>query len=98
MASRLTWLVSGVGVISSAAAAVHPALLIPVAVILIALGTLPLLITTVALVAVFSPDPDRRSAAHQVLDRLLATLGSGDAARDISPVIGDQRHIDGSVV
>ena len=40
-----------------------------------ALGGVPLLlITALALVAVYSPDPDRRAAAEKILDRLLATL------------------------
>lgn len=44
-----------------------------------ALGGLPLLlIVTLALVAVYSPDPSRREAAEKVLDRLLTTLRPRD--------------------
>lgn len=77
MAGTLVRLVSGVGAASGTAVAVaaQPTLLIPVLVTLTALGGLPLLlITTVALAAVYSIDPDRRTAAEKVLDRLLTAL------------------------
>jgi len=77
MAGTLARLISGVGAASGTAVAiaVQPTLLIPVLVILTALGSLPLLlITTLALAAVYSTDPKRRAAAAKVLDRLLATL------------------------
>jgi hypothetical protein len=57
------------------AVAVQPTLLVPVLVTLTALGGLPLLLVTImALAAVYSTDPDRRIAAEKVLDRLLTTL------------------------
>ena len=77
MAGTLVRLASGVGAASgtAVAVAVQPTLLVPVLVILIALGSLPLLlITTLALAAVYSTDPVRRTAAEKVLDRLLTTL------------------------
>jgi len=77
MAGTLTRLVSGVGAAggTAVAVAVQPTLLIPVLVTLTALGSLPLLlITTLALAAVYSADPNRRTAAEKVLDRLLTTL------------------------
>ena len=73
----LTRLVSGVGAAggTAVAVAVQPTLLIPVLVTLTALSSLPLLlITTLALAAVYSADPNRRTAAEKVLDRLLTTL------------------------
>jgi hypothetical protein len=55
--------------------ALQPALLIPTLVTAAVLGGLPLLlITTLALIAVYSPDPARRIAAEKILDRLLITL------------------------
>jgi len=77
MAGTLTRLVSGVGAAggTAVAVAVQPTLLIPVLVTLTALSSLPLLlITTLALAAVYSTDPNRRTAAEKVLDRLLTTL------------------------
>ena len=77
MVGTLTRLVSGVGAAggTAVAVAVQPTLLIPVLVTLTALGSLPLLlITTLALAAVYSADPNRRTAAEKVLDRLLTTL------------------------
>jgi len=57
------------------ALAIQPALLGPVMVALAVLGVLPLLlISTLALVAVYSPDPARRKNAGEILDRLLAIL------------------------
>lgn len=69
-------LASGVGVGGTAlAVALQPGLLEPVLVTVGALGGLPLLlITTLALVAVYSADPGRRAAAEKILDLLLATL------------------------
>lgn len=77
MAGTLARLASGVGAASgtAVAVAVQPMLLIPVLVTLTALASLPLLlITTVALAAVYSTDPNRRIAAEKVLDRLLTTV------------------------
>jgi len=57
------------------AVAIQPALLGPVVVTVAALGILPLLlISTLALVAVYSPDPARRKDAGKILDRLLTIL------------------------
>ena len=56
-------------------------MLVPILVTGAALGGLPLLlITTLALVAVYSPDPVRRAAAEKILDRLLTTLRPREAA------------------
>ncbi|MGH3695956.1 MAG: hypothetical protein ACRDRX_18515 [Pseudonocardiaceae bacterium] len=73
MASRL---VTGVGTGGAAlAAAVQPGLLMPIALVAAVLGGLPLLlIATLALVAVYSRDPDRRVTAEKILDRLLSAL------------------------
>jgi nitrate/nitrite transporter NarK len=73
VASRLA---SGVGAGGAAlVAAVQPGLLVPVTLVAAVLGGLPLLlITTLALVAVYSHDPDRRTAAENILDRLLSAL------------------------
>lgn len=70
------WLGGGVGAGSAVlAVAFQPALLVPILVTAAALGGLPLLlITTLALVAVYSPDPSRRAVAEKILDRLLTTL------------------------
>ena len=68
---------SGVGIASgtAVAVAVQPTLFIPVFVTLIALGSLPLLlIITLALAAVYSTYPERRTAAENILDRLLSTV------------------------
>lgn len=57
------------------AIAVQPGLLVPVLLASAALGGLPLLlITTLALVVVFTRVPARQAAAERVLDRLLSTL------------------------
>ncbi|MGH3973438.1 MAG: hypothetical protein ACRDS9_08930 [Pseudonocardiaceae bacterium] len=71
-----SWLVSGVGAGGAAlVAAVQPGLLVPVLLAVAVLGGLPLLlITTLALVAVYSSDPARRTAAEKILDRLLSAL------------------------
>jgi nitrate/nitrite transporter NarK len=76
MAGALTRLASGVGVGGTAVAlSLQPALLVPVVAAVAALGGLPmLLITTLALVAVYSRRPDRRVAAENILDRLLTAL------------------------
>jgi nitrate/nitrite transporter NarK len=76
MAGALTRLASGVGAGGTAVAlSLQPALLVPVLVAVAALGGLPvLLITTLALVAVYSRRPDRRAAAEKILDRLLTAL------------------------
>lgn len=73
VASRL---VSGIGAGSAAlVAAVQPGLLVAVVLAVAVLGGLPLLlIATLALVAVYSPDPARRTAAEKILDRLLGVL------------------------
>lgn len=60
----------------------QPGLLGPVLLIGAVLGVLPLLlIATLALVTVYSPDPSRRGAAAKILDRLLATLRPREPAR-----------------
>ncbi len=76
------WLVPGIGAGGAAlAVAVQPTLLVPILMTGAALGGLPLLlICTLALVAVYSPDPSRRAAAEKILDRLLTTLRPGDAS------------------
>jgi hypothetical protein len=76
------WLGPGVGAGSAALAiALQPALLVPILVTGATLGGLPLLlITTLALVAVYSPDPVRRAAAEKILDRLLTTLRPQDTS------------------
>lgn len=73
VASRL---VSGVGAGGAAlVAAVQPGLLVAVVLAVAVLGGLPLLlIATLALVAVYSRDPARRTAAEKILDRLLSAL------------------------
>jgi hypothetical protein len=73
VASRL---VSGVGAGGAAlVAAVQPGLLVPVLLAVTVLGGLPLLlIVTLALGAVYSRDPVRRTAAEKILDRLLSAL------------------------
>ncbi len=78
MSAVASWLVSGVGAGGAAlVAAVQPGLLAPVLLAVAVLGGLPLLlITTLALVAVYSPDPARRTAAEKILDRLLSALRS----------------------
>jgi hypothetical protein len=70
------WLGRGVGAGSAALAiALQPTLLAPILVTGAALGGLSLLlITTLALIAVCSPDPNRRADAEKILDRLLTTL------------------------
>jgi len=77
MAGTLARLASGVGAVggTAVAVAVQPTLLIPVLVTLTTLGSLPLLlIITLALAAVYSANPDRRTAAEKILDRLLTTV------------------------
>ena len=59
--------------------AIKPAILGPGLVAIAVLGILPLflistLISILALVAVYSPDPARRRNAGKILDRLLTTL------------------------
>jgi hypothetical protein len=76
VAGVLGWVASGAGS-AAVAVAVQPVLLIPVLVILAPLATLPLLITTLALVAVYDRDPGRQKAAEKVLERLLVTLRAG---------------------
>lgn len=73
MASRL---VSGVGAGGAAlVAAVQPGLLVAVLLAVAALGgLLLLLISTLALVAVYSRDPVRRAAAGKILTQLLGAL------------------------
>lgn len=70
------WLGLSVGAGSAAlTVALQPALLVPILVTGAALGSLPLLlIITLALIAVYSPDPSRRAAAEKILNRLLTTL------------------------
>jgi len=69
------WLGRGAGASGAALAIIlHPALLVPVVVTSAVLTGLPLLlITTIALAAVFSRDPARRGAARKTLNRLLTT-------------------------
>jgi hypothetical protein len=69
------WLAPGVGVAGGVLVAEQPAALGPVLVIVGVLGTLLLLlITMLALVAVFSPHRTRRGAAEKVLGQLLNAL------------------------
>lgn len=79
VAGALIWLASGTGVIGSTAVAiaVQPALLVALLVTLAPLALLPLLISILALIAVYAPSPERRAAAERVLDRLLLTLRPG---------------------
>lgn len=76
MSAVTRWLGPGVGAGSAVLAlALQPALLVPIVLTGAALGGLPLLlITTLALVAVYSPDPVRRENAEVILDRLLTAL------------------------
>lgn len=76
MSAVVGWLGPGIGAGSAVlAVALQPGLLGPILLTGATLGALPLLlITTLALVAVYSPDPSRRDAAEKVLDRLLTTL------------------------
>lgn len=76
MSAVASWLVSGVGAGGAAlVAAVQPGLLMPVVLAVAVLGGLPLLlIATLALGAVYSRDPVRRTAAEKILDRLLSAL------------------------
>ncbi|MGB8993865.1 MAG: hypothetical protein WCC65_00945 [Pseudonocardiaceae bacterium] len=69
-------LASGFGAGGAAVAvAVQPGLLVPVLTTVVALGGLPLLLITIlALAAVYSSDPDRRAAAEKILAHLLTTL------------------------
>ncbi|MGH3912577.1 MAG: hypothetical protein ACRDTC_04090 [Pseudonocardiaceae bacterium] len=78
-AGALTWLASGVGAIGSTLMdlGMQSALLVLGLIIAIPLAVLPLLITALALVAVYDCDPQRRAAAAKVLDRLLVSLRSG---------------------
>ncbi|MGH3885117.1 MAG: hypothetical protein ACRDSZ_00875 [Pseudonocardiaceae bacterium] len=71
-----SWLVSGVKAGGAAlVAAVQPGLLMTVLLAIAVLGGLPLLlIVTLALAAVYSRDPARRTAAEKILDRLLSAL------------------------
>ncbi len=75
------WLAPGAGAIGGGAliTAVPHATLGPALVIVGVLSALPLLltitlITTLALVAVYSPHRARRGAAEKILDRLLSVL------------------------
>ena len=72
----------GIGAGSAALAiALQPAPLVPILVTGATLGGLPLLLITIlALVAVYSPGPVRRTAAEKILDRLLATLRPQDTS------------------
>ncbi|MGH3771342.1 MAG: hypothetical protein ACRDRW_08100 [Pseudonocardiaceae bacterium] len=73
VASRLASSIGAGGTI--VALAIQPTLLSPVVVTIAALGILPLLlISTLALAAVYSPDPTRRKNAGKILDRLLGIL------------------------
>lgn len=75
-----TSLASGVGLGGAMVlAAGQPAALGPVLVLLGVLGGLPLLlITLLALVAVFSAQRSRRGAAEKILDQLLSALIRAD--------------------
>jgi hypothetical protein len=56
-------------------AATEPGLLVPVLLAIAVLGGLPLLlIVALALVAVYSRDPARRTAAEKIIDQLLSAL------------------------
>lgn len=74
------WLAPGAGVVGGALVTALPhASLGPVVVIMGVLGGLPLLLTitlisTLALVAVYSRHRIRRGAAEKILDRLLSAL------------------------
>jgi hypothetical protein len=71
VASRLVLGTGGAALV----AALQPGLLVPVLLAAAVLGGLPLLlIATLALGAVYSRDPVRRSAAEKILDRLLSAL------------------------
>ncbi|MDQ2884371.1 MAG: hypothetical protein M3Y48_25365 [Actinomycetota bacterium] len=76
MSAVASWLVSSVGAVGAATlVTLQPTLLLPLLVTGLVVGGLPLLlIATLALVAVYSPDPVRRAAAEKILDRLLTTL------------------------
>lgn len=76
MSAVASWLASSIGAGGAVVAvAIQPALLGPVVVTIAAFGILPLLlISMLALVAVYSPDPARRKDARKVLDRLLTIL------------------------
>ena len=57
------------------AVALQPTLLVPILVTSATLGGLPLLlITALAMIAIYSPHQARRAAAEKILDRLLTTL------------------------
>jgi hypothetical protein len=82
------WLVVGAKAVSTAlVAAVLPTALGPVLVVVVGvLLGLPLVLgTTLALVAVYSADPDRRAAAKEVLYRLLNTLRPRESSRTPAP-------------
>jgi hypothetical protein len=72
------WLVIGIKALSAAAlaAVALPTVLglVLVAVMGVLLGLPLVLVITLALAAVYSPDPDRQGAAKEVLDRLLNAL------------------------
>lgn len=73
MASRLVSGAGAGGVVLVAAA--QPGLLVAVLLTVAVLGGLPLLlITALALAAVYSRDPARRTAAEKILGRLLSAL------------------------
>ncbi|MGH3514916.1 MAG: hypothetical protein ACRDS0_04665 [Pseudonocardiaceae bacterium] len=73
MSAVAGWLGPGIGV--ALVVALQPALVAPIVVTGAALGCLPLLlITTLALVAIYSPDQDRRAAAAAILNQLLTAL------------------------
>jgi hypothetical protein len=73
VSGRLVW-DAGAGGVAWVAVA-QPSLLVPVALAVAVLGRLPLLlITTLALAAVYSRDQTRRVAAEKILGQLLSAL------------------------
>ncbi|MGH4014123.1 MAG: hypothetical protein ACRDSL_09390 [Pseudonocardiaceae bacterium] len=87
VAGGMAWVASGAGAIggTAAAVAVQPVLVIPVLVLVVSLATLPLLISVLTLVVVFSPDSNRQARAEKILDRLLITLRDGRQNADDDP-------------
>lgn len=76
MSAVASWLASSIGAGGTVVAvAIQPALLGPVVVTVAVLGILPLLLISIlALVAVYSRDPVRRKDAAKILNRLLTIL------------------------
>ena len=76
MSAVASWLVSGVGAGGAAlVTALQPGVMVSIVLAFAVLGGLALLlIATLALAAVYSRGPARRTRAEKVLDRLLNTL------------------------